>query len=130
MVGAPGALARSLARYLLHGRPLPQERPSGKRLFSVSDPGAVDVGLERRIVELGDGRQVDEALAILYREELRAGAWMADIGVWKTLFLDGVMKVIGDLAAQGHVVLEDSPRDAHADRRGLEKQAPKIGTER
>ena len=130
MLGAPGALARSLGRYLQRGWPLPQERASGKRLFSVSDPGAVDVGLERRIVELGDGRQVDEALAILYREELRAGAWMADIGVWKTLFLDGVMKVIGDLAAQGHVVLEDSPRDANADRSGLEKQAPKIGTER
>ena len=61
---------------------------------------------ERLIIELGDGRSVAEIVATIYQDELRRGAWAADIGVWSGLFAERVIRVINDLAAQGQIHLK------------------------
>ena len=60
---------------------------------------------ERRVVELGDGRTVAEIIELLFSEEIRAGAWTVDIGLWKPLFDQSVLKTIGRMAAKGYVRL-------------------------
>ena len=61
---------------------------------------------ERRIVELSDGRPVAEIIEILYLEEVKAGAWAADIGLWKRIFDRSVVGTIGALATKGDIRLE------------------------
>lgn len=60
---------------------------------------------ERRIVDLADGRSVGEIIAIIYGEELKAGAWMVDIGIWSDLFARSVITVINELADRGYIQL-------------------------
>jgi hypothetical protein len=73
-------------------------RASGRRL--PQDP------LEQRIVELGDGRSAGEITDILYVEEIRAGAWIVDIALWKHLFDDSVAVTIRELADKGYLRVE------------------------
>jgi hypothetical protein len=71
--------------------------------------GAVDAGAKgwaARIVEMGDGRPVAQIVATIYFDELRAGAWAADIGVWSQPFAMSVIEVIDRLAAQGLIRIE------------------------
>ncbi len=56
---------------------------------------------ERRIVELSDGRPLSEIIETLYIDELRAGAWAADIGLWKHLFDRSVIETVHTLASRG-----------------------------
>jgi sulfate adenylyltransferase len=58
---------------------------------------------ERRILELCDGRPLGEIIEALYREEVRKGAWMADIGLWKGLFDKNVIGTIAILADKGYI---------------------------
>ena len=75
-------------------------RVSGKS--GVSDP------LGYAILELGDGRTVHEIVQAIYNEELRKGARLVDIGLWKSLFDRSVVETIGELARQGLICLEPS----------------------
>ena len=61
---------------------------------------------ERRIIELGDGKSIGQIMGILYEEELESGAWMVDIGLWKNLFEQSVVKEIGELADRGYICLK------------------------
>lgn len=60
---------------------------------------------ERRIVELAEGRSIGEIIEILYREEIRSGAWAVDIGLWKHLFDQSVVNTMRELASRGHICL-------------------------
>jgi hypothetical protein len=74
--------------------------------------GAFDAGAKgwaARIVEMGDGRPVSQIVATIYLDELQAGAWAADIGVWSQQFAMSVIKVIDQLAAQGLIRIELEP---------------------
>ena len=62
--------------------------------------------LGARIVELGNGRSVAEIVEILYHDELRSGAWIADIGIWSHLFARTIIKLINQLADEGHLLLK------------------------
>ena len=61
---------------------------------------------ESRIIELGDGKSIGQIMGILYEEELESGAWMVDIGLWKNLFEQSVVKEIGELADRGYICLK------------------------
>ena len=67
---------------------------------------------ERRIFELSDGRSIGEIGEILYREEIMAGASMADIGLWKGLFYRNLANTVGELASRGYLRLSsrEAPR--------------------
>jgi len=60
---------------------------------------------ERRIIELGDRRPLSEIIEILYIDELKAGAWAADIGLWKHLFDRTVVETVATLASKGYLSL-------------------------
>lgn len=76
----------------------------------VRSPGTPDFW-ERRILELSDGRTVGEIVGVLYSDELRAGASITDIGMWKQLFDKRVVNCIFDLAQKGYIRLELSEAD-------------------
>lgn len=72
-------------------------------VFRVVGAGEVKDPWLRRIIELADGKSVEEISEALYSEQLRAGAGDADIGFWRTAFCREVAKTIGKLASQGYV---------------------------
>jgi hypothetical protein len=88
--------------------PLSQE-PFQEFVFRVAEASAVKDPWLRRIIELADGKSVEEISEALYLEELRAGAWDADIGFWRTTFYREVGQTIGKLASQGYVRMEAHP---------------------
>ena len=63
-------------------------------------------GWEKRIVELGDGRSVDEIMRALYHEQLERGAGLVDVGTWKSFFDRSVVDTMGDLVDQGYLQLK------------------------
>ena len=79
---------------------------AGQQVYQVKGATEVDDYWERRIVQMGDGRSVAAIIEILYHEELRAGAWQADIGLWKSLFDRSVEDTIRALAFKGRVCLK------------------------
>ena len=79
------------------------QKPSQQFVLRVAEASAVKDAWLRRIIELADGKSVEEISEALYLEELRAGAWDADIGFWRTAFCREVAKTIGKLASQGYV---------------------------
>ena len=75
-------------------------------VFRTEDADASADGWAGRIIEMSDGRPVSEIVAAIYLDELRAGAWAADIGIWNHLFAKSVIEVIDRLAAQGSIRVE------------------------
>ena len=57
-------------------------------------------------MELADGKSIEQIIEILYREEIRMGAWVVDIGVWKNLFDQCVVKTICELTDGGNTYLK------------------------
>ena len=78
---------------------------SRRLVYRRGDANGIEDTWERRIIELSDGRTIGDIQEILYREELSAGAWVVDIGLWKDLFYQSVARTIGQLADQGCVRL-------------------------
>ena len=60
---------------------------------------------------MADGKSINEILEAMFSEELMAGAWMVDIGIWRNLFDQSVVKTIGELADLGYIRLEPSIRE-------------------
>ena len=80
--------------------------PGGQRVYRVGNDHPSHEPLERRIVELADGRSLAEIIQILYAEEVRAGAWIVDIALWKEVFDGSVMVAVRRLAERGCLYLE------------------------
>ena len=57
-------------------------------------------------MELSDGKPMGEIIETLYREEIKAGAWLVDVGLWKNIFDQSVVKTINQLAGRGLVRLQ------------------------
>jgi hypothetical protein len=57
----------------------------------------------RRILELADGRPLEEISKVMYEELLKAGGWISDIGVLSSSFHFQVSKAVYLLAEQGYV---------------------------
>jgi hypothetical protein len=85
------------------------QKPSQKSVCRVAESREVKDTWPRRVIELADGKSVEEIAEALYLEELRAGAWQADIGLWKSAFYREVAQTIGTLAGQGYVCMELPP---------------------
>ena len=97
------ALLRAVTAALTHGH---VGRPGDRRLVhSTPDTPVLEDRWARRIMELGDGRSVMEIIETIYGEELRAGAWMADIGLWSHLCARSVAKVIHELEDRGYILI-------------------------
>ncbi len=58
---------------------------------------------EKRIIDLADGKTIDEILDAMFYQEGKAGAWVVDIGIWRNLFDQDVVKTIGELADQKYI---------------------------
>ena len=87
--------------------PNPEARKFTRQLvYRVTEAGEVKGDWERRIIELGDGKSIGEIIEILYREETRRGAWVDDIGLWRNLFDQCVVKTIRELIDMGHIYLK------------------------
>ena len=78
----------------------------GRRVFRTNGRLLPRDPLEQRIVELGDGRAVREIIETLFLEEIRAGAWIVDIALWKYIFDRSVAVTIRQLADRGYLKLE------------------------
>ena len=74
-------------------------------VYRAVEVSAVQDPWERRIIELGEGRSIGEITEILYREEIRSGAWAADIGLWKSVFAECVVNDIVGLVSLRHIRL-------------------------
>lgn len=60
---------------------------------------------EWTIVERCDGQSIRKIVETLYLGELRKGAWLVDIGLWKTLFDRAVVETVYELARKGYIRL-------------------------
>ena len=98
-------MACALARIL--GPDAATQEVAQKLAHRVGDINSATNAWERRILELGDGKRVTDIVEILFREESRSGAWVVDIGLWKSLFDWRVLETVADLALRGHVRLRD-----------------------
>ena len=87
----------TLDRFLPGGETVP------RRVYGVALRRAVKDGWESRILEMADGKTLGHITAALLMEEVRAGAWLADIGVLHDLFAEQVVKVVTDLERRGFV---------------------------
>jgi hypothetical protein len=56
------------------------------RVSRLKGPDGASSLWERRILELCDNRPLRDIIQLMYVEELQNGAWVADIGLWKSLF--------------------------------------------
>ena len=87
--------------------PHPESQSIKKQLvYRMTDASRFKDGWERRIIELGDGKCIDEIIEILYREEIKMGAWQVDIGLWKGIFDHGVLNTISELTNGRHIYLK------------------------
>lgn len=104
-------------RALLRGFPIEPDMSAGlspvsPRVFRISEPAEVANPLARRIVQLADGKSVNEITATIYAEELRRGGWVADIGLCRGMFQQELCDTIAELVRQGCVSLEhETPRE-------------------
>ena len=100
------SLIPSVARAFRRVSLFPTDDTTRQLVYRTRDVDAGANGWGGRIVEMGDGRSVAEIVATIYIEELQAGAWTADIGIWSQLFAMSVIEVIDHLAAQGYICVE------------------------
>ena len=63
---------------------------------------------KKRVIEMADGRSMDQIKEALYRQEIMAGASEVDIGMWKNLFDGSVLQTIHELANSGHLCLRSA----------------------
>ena len=106
MASNPLKLIRTVAKALVSNDPDPQM--TRQLVYAMSDAHGVRDELAMRVIELGDGRSVGEIIAIIYGQELGAGAWAGDIGIWSDIFAQRVVRVIDDLADTGYIRLRDA----------------------
>ena len=70
------------------------------------------------IVEQCDGQSIRQVVETLYRYELRNGASLVDIGIWKTLFDRTVVQTVYELAHDGYISLVPDAKTMKALRAG------------
>ncbi len=73
---------------------------------------------EQMIVEQCDGQSIRQVVETLYRYELRNGASLVDIGIWKTLFDRTVVQTVYELAHDGYISLVPDAKTMKALRAG------------
>ncbi len=77
----------------------------GQFVYRVTEVRTITGALEKRIVELANGNSIGEIIEILYREEIRLGAWIVDIAMWKDVYDQSVINTIRELTDMGHIIL-------------------------
>jgi hypothetical protein len=82
-------------------------------VYRTEEPGTVADPWERRIAEMGDGRTADKIVEAIWLDEIKAGAWIVDIGLWRGLFDQKVFQTIDELAQRGiiHIVPASARRE-------------------
>jgi hypothetical protein len=79
-----------------------------RSVFKGHQPCQLDDRWMKRIVELADGKSIEEISRILYLEELGSGAGLADLGLWQSTFYQEVTRVLQDMSDGGYVRLVSS----------------------
>jgi hypothetical protein len=110
MQAGPPGFIRSIARAWAIYAPAADDDVIRRLAYAADDTAEIEDEWAQRIIDLADGRSVGEIVDTLYGEELRAGAWMADIGIWSAHYAGSVIKVVLDLADRGYIQLRDASR--------------------
>ena len=105
----PLSLVHNFARALRGGPDPPPKGTLGQLVQRVRDVDDAEDDWVGLVVDLGDGRTVGEVVDALYRHELRAGAWIADIGMWRHLFVRSTVDLILRMSREGYIRLEPGP---------------------
>ena len=101
--GTPMGLITSLAKFLAPDTA--QGDITDTRVYRKPGSRAQKDNWDRRILELSSGRTISEIKEVMYREEILAGASVADIGLWKSVFCQNVADTIHELPARGDLIL-------------------------
>ena len=64
---------------------------------------------QKRTVVLGAGISAEELAQELYKQDIRAGGWLCDIGLWHGLYIRRAAEVINEEAAQHHGQMTNPP---------------------
>jgi len=59
----------------------------------------------KRIVDLADGRSIENICRLLYLEELKSGAGLTDIGLWRNMFDQEVTTILKAMSERGYIRL-------------------------
>lgn len=97
-------IIRNLAQMLISNPAGDEVTP--QFVYRVAQADEVRDPWKKRVLELADGRSIGEIKETLYRQEIMAGASEVDIGMWKNLFDQSVLKIIDELADSGHINLQ------------------------
>lgn len=76
-----------------------------QRVNRVKGADELEDVLEKRIIELSDGRSVGEIIEILFKREIRVGAGAVDIGHWRNVFDKRALRAISELHERGFIRL-------------------------
>ena len=106
-VGKPMQLIQTLSR-MFGFVPGSDEIGSLPVYRTIAGAGSVQDPLDRRIVELGDGRSIGEIIEILCREETRSGGSVVYFRPWKGLYGQCLSNTIGQLRRLGYLRLTPS----------------------
>lgn len=111
MATSPLERAFSMVRAMVSGYPAAPGDIAARTAHRLVESTDMHDGWAKRVIELADGRTVGEIVAVIYRDELRCGAWMADIALWRHLFHRSVIAAVEELAERGHIALREAERD-------------------
>ena len=111
MATNPLERAFSLVRTLVSGYAAAPEDVVTRTAHRLVESTDLHDGWAKRVIELADGRTVGEIATTIYGDELRCGAWIADIGLWRHLYYRSVIAAVEEMAERGHIALSEAGRD-------------------
>ena len=105
-MGRGAILNRMLSAFgRMSGLDTETRKATSQRLYRVREASGTKDDWERRIIGLSNGYPVGEIVETLYREEIKGGAWVVDVGLWKGIFDQSVHKKINELVSRGFIRL-------------------------
>ena len=91
----------------------PEEQWASQAARRIDSGAGMPDDWERRILKLCDGRPISRVAETLFNEEISAGGWAIDLGLYKGLFARRVFSAIAELVGKGslHVKPEIANRE-------------------
>ena len=84
-------------------RVLPSRSESGRTVLRAVEGGKAKAAWQSNIIELAEGRSLDEIAAILYSQELARGASEAYMALLQRQFAQDVAETVDELVGEGYL---------------------------
>ena len=81
----------------------PENKGLGQIVYRLSPTSYLSDPWKRTVLQQCHGQSIRNIVKTLYLDELRKGAWLVDIGIWKSLFDRTVLTAIRELADEGYI---------------------------